>query len=158
MFTEDYQVLTTLNTYYSGQLLLVKSLFATAQSAGLVTAAIGKTGAAYIQDLGQGGYFLDENTAQPRSLVTELQASGFALPANVVNNYSGANAVTLAPGNGSPTAKAGYVTFNTTAYDNSGTPTLTVASRDRRRARQAAVLHRDDRREHRRPGEGDLPR
>ena len=37
VFTEDYQVLSTLNTYYSGQLLLVKSLFATAQSAGMVT-------------------------------------------------------------------------------------------------------------------------
>ena len=35
VFTEDYQVLATLNTYFSGQLLLVKSLFATAQSAGI---------------------------------------------------------------------------------------------------------------------------
>ncbi len=130
VFTEDYQVLTTLNTYYSGQLLLVKSLFATAQSAGLVTAAIGKSGAAYIQDLGQGGVFLDENTVQPRSLVTELQANGFALPANIVNNYSGTNAVTLAGTNGSPTAKAGYVTFNTTAYDTAAIPAITVASRD----------------------------
>src|SRR5450830_931017 len=50
VFTEDYQVLTTLNNYYSGQLLLVKSLFATAQSGGLVTATVGKSGAAYIQD------------------------------------------------------------------------------------------------------------
>ncbi len=66
VFTEDYQVLTTLNSYYGGQLLLVKSLFATAQGAGLVTATVGKSGAAYIQDLGQGGLFLDENTVQPR--------------------------------------------------------------------------------------------
>ena len=96
VFTEDYQVLTTLNTYYSGQLLLVKSLFATAQSAGMVTATIGKSGAAYIQDLGQGGYFLDENSVLPRSLVTELQNNGYALPANTVKGYSGADAVTLA--------------------------------------------------------------
>src|SRR5262249_7468069 len=32
--------------------------------------------------------------------------------------------------NGDPTARAGYITFNTTAYDNSVTPTLTVAARD----------------------------
>src|SRR5665647_1955069 len=31
VFTEDYQVLTTLNTYYGGSLLLVRTLFATAQ-------------------------------------------------------------------------------------------------------------------------------
>ncbi len=128
VFTEDYQVLTTLNNYYGGQLLLVKSLFATAQAAGVVTATVGKSGAAYIQDLGQGGYFLDENSVQPRSLVTELQANNIALPANTPFNYSGANAVTLAATNGNPTARAGYVTFNTTAYDPNGQ--LTVAARD----------------------------
>ncbi|MGC3962865.1 MAG: alkaline phosphatase family protein [Rhodocyclaceae bacterium] len=130
VFTEDYQILTTLNNYYGGQLLLVKSLFATAQSAGLTTATIGKSGAAYIQDLGKGGYFLDENTVQPRSLVTELQNAGYALPANTVYNYSGADAVTLASTNGNPTARAGYITFNTTAYDTAATPSITVAARD----------------------------
>ncbi len=128
VFTEDYQVLTTLNDYYGGQLLLVKSLFKTAQDAGLVTATVGKSGAAYIQDLGKGGYFLDENTVQPRSLVTELQTAGIALPVNVVKGYSGTDAVTLAANNGNPTSRAGYVTFNTTAFDPNGT--LTVASRD----------------------------
>ena len=87
VFTEDYQILSTLNAYYGNQLLLVKTLFETAQSAGMVTATIGKSGAAYIQDLGRGGYFVDENTVMPRSLVTELQSSGFALPANTVNGY-----------------------------------------------------------------------
>jgi hypothetical protein len=98
--------LSTLNNYYGGQLLLVKSLFATAQSAGLVTAAIGKSGSAYIQDLGKGGYFLDENTVKPRSLATELQSNGFALPANIVKDYGGADAVTLAANNGNPTQGA----------------------------------------------------
>jgi arylsulfatase A-like enzyme len=128
VFTEDYAVLTTLNDYYGGQLLLVKSLFATAQAAGLTTATIGKSGAAYLQDLGKGGVFLDENTVQPRSLVTELQGAGFAVPANVVKNYSGTDAVTLAATNGNPTARAGYVTFNTTAFDPAGK--VTVAARD----------------------------
>ena len=130
VFTEDYQILTTLNTYYGSQLLLVKSLFATAQSAGLTTATIGKTGAAYIQDLGRGGYFLDENTVMPRSLVSELQAANIALPVNTVNGYSGTDAVTLAGSNGSPTNKAGYITFNTTAFDTAVTPAITVAARD----------------------------
>ena len=128
VFTEDYQVLITLNTYYSNQLLLVKSLFTAAQSAGMATATIGKSGAAYIQDLGQGGYFVDENSVLPRSLVTELQSNGFALPANTVKGYSGANAVTLASNNGSPTNRPGYVTFNTTAYDPNGV--ITIAARD----------------------------
>jgi predicted AlkP superfamily pyrophosphatase or phosphodiesterase len=128
VFTEDYQVLATLNAYYGNQLLLVKSLFSAAQGAGLVTATVGKSGAAYIQDLGQGGYFLDENTVMPRSLVTELQNNGYAIPANTVKTYSGANAVTLAANNGSPTNRAGYVTFNTTAYDPGAV--ITVAARD----------------------------
>ena len=128
VYTEDYQILTTLNTYYGNQLLLVKTLFATAQSAGLTTAAIGKTGAAYIQDLGRGGYFLDENTVMPRSLVTELQAAGFALPANTVKGYSGADAVTLAANNGSPTKRAGYITFDTSAFDPAAT--IKIAARD----------------------------
>ena len=128
VFTEDYAVLATLNRYYGDQLLLVKSLFATAQAAGLVTANIGKTGAAYLQDPGQKSLFLDENTVQPRSLAAELQASGYPLPANTVNNYKDADAVTLSATNGSPTARAGYVTFNIAAYDPSGA--VTVTSRD----------------------------
>ncbi len=138
VFTEDYQVLNTLDDYYGGQLLLVKTLFAGAQSAGLVTATIGKSGAAFIQDLGRGGYFLDENTAMPRSLVSELQERGIALPANTAKGYSGSSAVTLAPGNGDPTGRAGYVTFNTTAYDNAGTPAITVSARDSSDATQGA--------------------
>jgi len=136
VFTEDYQVLTTLDAYYGGQLLLVKTLFASAQASGMVTATVGKSGAAYIQDLGRGGYFLDENSVLPRSLVTELQAAGYALPTNTVKGYSGADAVTLAADNGNPTARAGYVTFNTTAYDPGGV--ISIASRDPTDATQGA--------------------
>ncbi|SPS02569.1 conserved exported hypothetical protein [Cupriavidus taiwanensis] len=125
--TEDYQVLSTLSNYYGGQLLLIKSLFATAQAAGLSTATIGKSGAAYIQDLGERGYFLDENTVQPRSLVTELQNAGIALPLNTQFGYSTTNPVTLKANNGDPTARAGYVTFNTTAYDYTNGATAVAA-------------------------------
>jgi len=110
VFTEDYAVLSTLNDYYGGQLLLVKSLFKTAQDAGLKTATIGKSGAAYIQDLGRGGVFLDENTVMPASLVTELQAANVALPKNTPYAYA-SGAVTLSATNGDPTARAGALTF-----------------------------------------------
>jgi predicted AlkP superfamily pyrophosphatase or phosphodiesterase len=128
VFTEDYQVLSTLNNYYGGQLLLVKSLFATAQAAGMTTVAVGKSGAAYIQDLGRGGYFLDENSVAPRSLVKELQANGLPLPKNTPFGYSGADAVKLSANNGDPTGRAGYITFDTTAYDPAGK--IKVAVRD----------------------------
>ncbi|MFZ6760790.1 alkaline phosphatase family protein [Undibacterium sp. Ji50W] len=110
VFTEDYAVLSTLNDYYGGQLLLVKTLFKTAQDAGLKTATIGKSGAAYIQDLGRGGVFLDENTVLPQSLATDLQAANYALPLNAPFAYP-AGAVTLAASNGNPTARAGALTF-----------------------------------------------
>lgn len=125
VFTEDYAILDTLNGYYGNQLLLVKSLFATAQAAGITTATIGKSGAAYIQDLGQNSLFVDENTIRPRSLVTELQAANFAVPTNTIKTYGD---VTLAAANGNPTGRAGYATFNTTAFDPDGA--LTVTARD----------------------------
>ncbi|VXC69549.1 nucleotide pyrophosphatase/phosphodiesterase family protein [Sphingomonas sp. 8AM] len=127
VFTEDYAILDTLNGYYGNQLLLVKSLFATAQAAGITTATIGKTGAAYIQDLGQNSLFVDENTVRPRSLVTELQAAGIAVPANTTKTYADGD-VTLTAANGNPTGRAGYATFNTTAFDPDGK--LTVTARD----------------------------
>ena len=110
VFTEDYAVLSTLNDYYGGQLLLVKTLFKTAQDAGLVTATIGKSGSAYIQDLGRGGYFLDENAVLPKTLATDLQAANFALPLNTTFAYPDGS-VTLAANNGNPTVRAGALTF-----------------------------------------------
>ncbi|MGZ5129978.1 MAG: alkaline phosphatase family protein [Caldimonas sp.] len=110
VFTEDYAVLTTLDAYYGGQLLLVKSLFKTAQDAGLTTLALGKSGAAYVQDLDRGGLFVDENTVLPQSLATELQAANFALPANTGFAYP-AGTITLSASNGNPTARAGALTF-----------------------------------------------
>ena len=110
VFTEDYAVLTTLNDFYGGQLLLVKSLFKTAQDAGLKTLALGKSGAAYIQDLGRGGFFVDENAVLPQSLATELLTAGFALPSNTTFAYP-SGTITLAATNGNPTARAGALTF-----------------------------------------------
>jgi predicted AlkP superfamily pyrophosphatase or phosphodiesterase len=110
VFTEDYAVLGTLNDYYGGQLLLVKSLFKTAQDAGLKTLALGKSGAAYIQDLNRGGLFVDENTVLPQALAAELQAAGFALPQNTPFAYP-PGAIGLSASNGNPTGRAGPLTF-----------------------------------------------
>jgi predicted AlkP superfamily pyrophosphatase or phosphodiesterase len=110
VFTEDYAVLTTLNDYYGGQLLLVKTLFKTAQDAGLKTVVIGKSGAAYIQDINRGGFFLDENTVLPQSLAIELQAANIALPLNTTFAYP-TGTITLSATNSNPTARAGVLTF-----------------------------------------------
>lgn len=87
VFTEDYKVLDDLNAYYNNQLFLVGTLFNAAQKAGLVTAAVGKSGPAYLQDVNRGGYILDENTVLPLSLATELTNNNFAVPANTGKAY-----------------------------------------------------------------------
>jgi arylsulfatase A-like enzyme len=103
VFTEDYAILQDLDAFYSGQLLLVGSLFQAAHAAGLKTAAIGKSGAAFLQDHKKGGIVLDERTALPLSFAQELQAAKYPLPALTPNAY-GAGQITLASGNGDPTA------------------------------------------------------
>ncbi len=74
---------------------------------------------------------------QPRSLVTELQNAGIALPLNTQFGYSTANAVTLTATNGDPTARAGYITFNTTAYDDPN-GVIAIAAHDRADTTQGA--------------------
>jgi arylsulfatase A-like enzyme len=102
VFTEDYAILDTLNAYYNNQLLMVATLFQKAQQAGLKTVAIGKTGAAYIQDYKRGGIILDEKMVYPLSLAKELQQAGFPLPKTTPIAYPGS--ITLADNNGDPTA------------------------------------------------------
>jgi len=103
VFTEDYAILQDLDAYYQNQLLLVGTLFQTAQAAGLKTAAIGKSGAAFLQDYKKGGLILDEKTVFPLSLVQELQAAGYALPKTTPFAYA-PGTVTLSGVNGDPTA------------------------------------------------------
>jgi arylsulfatase A-like enzyme len=111
IFTEDYGVLQALDAYYvaqnQGALFLVNTLFQVAHTAGLKTAAVGKTGAAFIQDYredGTNGVILDENIAYPLSFATALQAAGFALPVNSPHYPFSSGTLTLATGNGDPTA------------------------------------------------------
>lgn len=118
VFTEDWNMLTSINGYYKGQLLLVKRLLEVAQAKGLKTCIVGKSGAAFMFDLTRVGYGIDENMVFPESLATELQNNGYPLPGNTPVMWPG---ITLASNNGSPTAAGAKsflsdgVTFDPTA-------------------------------------------
>jgi arylsulfatase A-like enzyme len=101
VFSEDYAVLDALKTGRP-QLLMVGTLFGAAQAAGMTTLALGKAGAAYLQDNARGGLVLDEKTALPLGFATALQAAGVALPATAPNAY-GPGELVLGAGNGAPT-------------------------------------------------------
>ena len=107
VFTEDWAILTDLDTYYKSQgdpgLLRVTTLFQQAQAKRLVTATVGKRGPAFLQDYRRQGYIIDEDFVAPLSLAQAMQAGGDPLPANTVNAYPKGN-VTLASTNGSPTS------------------------------------------------------
>lgn len=103
VFVEDYGILTALTNYLKGDLLLVGTLFEAAHKAKLRTAAIGKTGAAYIQDYKRGDMMLDEKAVLPLALAKELQSAGFPLPATAPNAFAPGELV-LSPTNGSPIA------------------------------------------------------
>jgi arylsulfatase A-like enzyme len=102
-FIEDFGVVEAVRESYQGKLTLVPTMLQAAQAKGLTTAAIGKFGAAFIQDYKRGGIVLDEDAAMPLSLAKELQSAGYPVPRNSVNAYP-AGALTLANNNGDPTA------------------------------------------------------
>jgi hypothetical protein len=102
-FIEDFGVVEAVRDAYQGRLTLVSTMLQTAQGKGLTTAAIGKFGAAFIQDYKRGGIVLDEDAAMPLAFAKELQQAGYLLPRNSVNAYE-AGALTLAKDNGDPTA------------------------------------------------------
>ena len=102
-FIEDFGVVEAVRDSYQGRLTLVSTMLQAAQAKGLTTAAVGKFGAAFIQDYQRGGIILDEDAAMPLSFAKELQNAGYALPRNTVNAYD-AGALVLAGSNGDPTA------------------------------------------------------
>jgi arylsulfatase A-like enzyme len=102
-FIEDFGVVEAVRDAYQGRLTLVSTMLQAAQARGLTTAAIGKFGAAFIQDYKRGGIILDEDAAMPLAFAKELQQAGYPLPRNSVNAYE-AGALTLAKDNGDPTA------------------------------------------------------
>ena len=110
-FIEDFGVVEAVRASYQGKLTLVSTMLQAAQAKGLSTVAIGKFGAAFIQDYQRGGLLLDEDAAMPRSFATELQQAGYALPRNTPNAYD-AGALALAHDNGDPTAPRAIAKLN----------------------------------------------
>src|SRR5262245_63426002 len=102
-FIEDFGVVEAVRDSYQGRLTLVPTMLQAAQAKGLTTAAVGKFGAAFIQDYRRGGIILDEDAAMPLSFAKELQSAGYALPRKTVHAYD-AGALVLAGSNGDPTA------------------------------------------------------
>src|SRR5947208_161747 len=102
-FIEDFGVVEAVRDAYQGKLTLVSTMLQTAQAKGLTTAAVGKFGAAFIQDYKRGGIILDEDAAMPLAFAKELQQAGYRLPRNSLNAYQ-PGALTLANDNGDPTA------------------------------------------------------
>ena len=102
-FIEDFGVVEAVRNSYQGKLTLVSTLLQAAQAKGLTTAAIGKFGAAFIQDYKRGGIIFDEDAAIPLAFAKELQQAGYPLPRNSGNAYE-AGALILAKDNGDPTA------------------------------------------------------
>ena len=125
VFTEDYGILDDINVSYDKELLMVETLFQAAQARGMTTAAIGKSGPAYLQDYKRGGLILDERTVLPASLAQELQAAGYALPKTTPLTDSN-SAIVLAQDNSDPTAfgKVKYLDdkVSTDPTDASGSP------------------------------------
>jgi arylsulfatase A-like enzyme len=102
-FIEDFGVVEAVREAYQGKLTLVATMLEAAQAKGLSTAAIGKFGAAFIQDYKRGGIILDEDAAIPLSFAKKLQTAGYRLPRNTINAYD-AGTLVLANDNGDPTA------------------------------------------------------
>ena len=102
-FIEDFGVVEAVRDSYQGKLTRVATMLQAAQAKGLTTAAVGKFGAAFIQDYHRGGIILDEDAAIPLSFAKDLQNAGYLLPKNTVNAYR-AGALALAGNNGDPTA------------------------------------------------------
>jgi arylsulfatase A-like enzyme len=107
-FIEDFGVVEAVRNAYRGKLTLVPTMLQAAHAKGLTTVAIGKFGAAFIQDYARGGLILDEDAAMPLSFARELQAAGYRLPRNSVNAFE-PGVLTLAKDNGNPTASAPVV-------------------------------------------------
>src|SRR5881275_1014671 len=81
-FIEDFGVVEAVREAYDGELTLVSTMLQAAQAGGLTTAAVGKFGAAFIQDYKRGGLILDEDAAMPLAFADELQRAGYPVPRN----------------------------------------------------------------------------
>src|SRR5258705_7660974 len=100
-FIEDFGVVEAVREAYQGKLTLISTMLQAAQANGLTTVAIGKFGAAFIQDYKRGGIILDEDAAMPLGFAIELQRAGLLLSLNSLTGY-GAGALSLLKDTGPP--------------------------------------------------------
>ena len=125
VFVEDYGILKQLDANQDEHLFLVGTLFQAAQKAGLVTAAVGKSGPAFMQDYKNGGMALDEKSAFPLDFARELQAAHIALPPTAPFAYRGGE-LKLTQDNGDPVFQPRAVTLTDGVTpnpdDHSGSP------------------------------------
>jgi predicted AlkP superfamily pyrophosphatase or phosphodiesterase len=106
VFTEDYGILKQLDENQDEHLFLIGSLFQAAQKAGLKTAAVGKSGPAFLQDYKNGDVTIDERAAFPLEFANELKAGHVAVPATTPFAYP-VGTFRLDPDNGDPTFQPG---------------------------------------------------
>jgi arylsulfatase A-like enzyme len=102
MFLEDYGVLKQLDANEDNHLFLIGTLFQAAQRAGLVTAAIGKSGPAFLQDYKNGSVVTDEKAVFPLAFARELGAAHIPMPVTAPFAYRNGE-LRLAEDNGDPT-------------------------------------------------------
>lgn len=89
IFTEDYKILSCLDHPEANKPLLATStLFARAQEEGLVTAAIGKSGPAFLQTQQSHSAVLDNMHAAPESFAEALQAKGFLTRQKAIKDFN----------------------------------------------------------------------
>jgi len=67
----------------------------------MTTAAVGKSGAACLQDYRKGGYIVDEKMVWPLPLAKQMQAQGDVLPSTTPFAYAPGQ-ITLSAVNGTP--------------------------------------------------------
>jgi predicted AlkP superfamily pyrophosphatase or phosphodiesterase len=123
VFTEDHAILQTLDTHYQDELILIQTMFDAARKAGLVTASVGKSGPAFLQDMKTKGFFIDENTALPLSFAKELQNAHIPLPGQTKHAFE-KGVLEINDADASPTKRDPYLTFPLSNYGE------TVYSRD----------------------------
>ncbi|MED7818666.1 MULTISPECIES: alkaline phosphatase family protein [unclassified Francisella] len=99
VFTEDYKILQDLNSVPEEPLLEVTTLFQQAQKNGMKTAAVGKSGAAFMQDHDSGGVIFDEKHVYPETFAKYLKDKGYILPYDTRYAYKDFNL----KGNANPT-------------------------------------------------------
>jgi predicted AlkP superfamily pyrophosphatase or phosphodiesterase len=122
VFTEDYKILQDLN---QDQLLYAKTLFQAAHEKNNSTAAIGKSGPAFMQDYLAQDFMLDEKHISPLMFAKQVQKNNFPLPKLSPNAFEPGELV-LSSDNGDPTHadKLVFLQDNVTtdASDQKGSP------------------------------------